>query len=116
MKKIVTALSVCLLAGPVWAGFSCEPHAKNERIPMSKALSQLEYKGYDIYEIKLDDNCYQAKVQSANGKRSKLYLDSRSGSVVHEKTKSDKKDKRDKKSKKFKDSNDFKTQPIKKFE
>ncbi|MBO7081978.1 MAG: PepSY domain-containing protein [Neisseriaceae bacterium] len=115
MKKIVTALSVCLLAGPVWAGYSCEKHAPNERLPMSKVLAQLEKK-HEVYEIKLDDNCYQAKVQSANGKRSKLYLDTRSGSVVHEKTKSDKKDKRDKKSKKFKDSNDFKTQPIKKFE
>lgn len=115
MKKIVTALSVCLLAGPVWAGYSCEKHAPNERLPMSKVLAQLEKK-HEVYEIKLDDNCYQAKVQSANGKRSKLYLDTRSGSVVHEKTKSDKKDKRDKKSKKFEDSNDFKTQPIKKFE
>ena len=115
MKKIVTALSICLLASPVWAGYSCEKHAPNERLPMSKVLAQLEKK-HEVYEIKLDDNCYQAKVQSANGKRSKLYLDTRSGSVVHEKTKSDKKDKRDKKSKKFKDSNDFKTQPIKKFE
>ena len=115
MKKIVTALSICLLTSPVWAGYSCEKHAPNERLPMSKVLAQLEKK-HEVYEIKLDDNCYQAKVQSANGKRSKLYLDTRSGSVVHEKTKSDKKDKRDKKSKKFEDSNDFKTQPIKKFE
>lgn len=96
MKKIVTALSICLLTSPVWAGYSCEKHAPNERLPMSKVLAQLEKK-HEVYEIKLDDNCYQAKVQSANGKRSKLYLDTRSGSVVHEKTKSDKKDKRDKK-------------------
>ena len=115
MKKIVTALSVCLLAGPVWAGYSCEKHAPNERLPMSKVLAQLEKK-HEVYEIKLDDNCYQAKVQSANGKRSKLYLDTRSGNVVHEKTKSDKQDKRTRRTKKFKDDKEPKPQSIKKFE
>ena len=94
MKKVIAAFALSTIATVAVAGPHCNRYPAEQRMDMNQVQAQLEKQGYQVREMEYDDGCYEVKGTDAQGRKVKLYLDTKSGKIVGEKNKGMKKDKK----------------------
>lgn len=83
MRKIIiaTTLAICSIAAPAFAeeDESCTKAPKEQWFTVDQLKTKLGEQGYTVENIKMEDDCAEAKVRDKDGKTAKLYLDPATG-------------------------------------
>lgn len=86
MKKVLLSVLFLGLTTTVWADnddYRCQKHPRSERMSVNAIQKNLVNQGYEIHDFEYDNHCYQMEGRDPQGKKVEIYLDSKSGKIVH---------------------------------
>ena len=88
-------LAVGIVAGPIGSG-TAQAADSGEELSMEEIVDIVNAQGLGTaYEVEAERGGYEVKVEDSEGVRHKLYVDSRTGDVLHQKRVDDDDDDRD---------------------
>ena len=81
MKNAIAVL-LFLASAPVFAAANCPKYPKNEWMSEAEAKAKIESMGYKIDKFKVDGNCYEIYGVNKEGKKSEVYFDAKTLSII----------------------------------
>lgn len=82
----VMGLFAAISGSALASGDDCQYYPKSERMSVSVLMAQLEAKGIMVEDFEVDDNCYEIEGKNAKGQTVEMYIDMKTGEIVHSET------------------------------